>query len=243
MSVKKPNIIYSSFPRSGSSSIDHILKQLLEPIGYFVTPFGIEGSASIISEIAGKKEPFYHWTHAHPGLFEPFLKNENYRFIYQYRDPRNAVVSWALKEIIEGNVLANFDLVRRSIIYSKYNLMEHMARAREWIALDDRVCLLEFEKMKENLEESLKKILEFSDIATLIDSVLLESALTNVNRGYYRARQKKEDARLTELGLQRPAVHGLQSWEISFSSIDKLLFKKVAGDFLIELGYESDFDW
>ncbi|PPR55767.1 MAG: hypothetical protein CFH07_02093, partial [Alphaproteobacteria bacterium MarineAlpha3_Bin6] len=40
----KPNIIFSSFARSGASAIDVILKSLLTTIGYYVPPFGVKAS-------------------------------------------------------------------------------------------------------------------------------------------------------------------------------------------------------
>ena len=70
----KPNIIFSSFARSGASAIDVILKSLLTTIGYYVPPFGVKESPSICTEIAGVRDPFYHFTHAPPQMFEPLLE-------------------------------------------------------------------------------------------------------------------------------------------------------------------------
>ena len=48
----KPNIIFSSFARSGASAIDVILNSLLTSIGYYVPPVGINASQSICSKVA-----------------------------------------------------------------------------------------------------------------------------------------------------------------------------------------------
>ena len=116
----KPNIIFSSFARSGASAIDVILNSLLTSIGYYVPPFGIKASPSICTKVAGKRDPFYHFTHAPPQMFEPLLEQPDYRFIYQYRDPRDSVISWAYNEISEGNVKGNAKGNRKEI-YRKYN--------------------------------------------------------------------------------------------------------------------------
>ena len=147
-----PNIIFSSFARSGASAIDVILNSLLTSIGYYVPPFGIKASPSICTKFAGIRDPFYHFTHAPPQMFEPLLEQPDYRFIYQFRDPRDSVISWAYNEISEGNVKGNVDLetVLQQIILSRYHLTEHISRAREWFSLGNKVFCVSFEAMKEN---------------------------------------------------------------------------------------------
>ena len=223
--------------------MDLVLRRVLEDIGYHITPFGIEGSARIVTEVAGIHDPYYHWTHAHPGLFAPFLEDQNYRFIYQYRDPRDSVVSWAYNEISECNISGDVAKVREKIILSRFGLEEHVARAREWFALGDRVCLLTFEEMKENLPNHFNKILDFAGIRKLVNQNLLGNAIEEISEAKFKARQDAQEIRLRELGLVRKERGVSGAWETAYSPVDKLLFKKVAGDFLIELGYAKDDNW
>ena len=242
MAKSLPNIIFSSFPRSGGSSVDEVLKKILPQIGYHITPFGIEGSANIDTTIVGKTEPFYHWTHAHLGLFNQFINKEDFCFIYHYRDPRECVVSWANKEIIEGNAPPDIDAIRQSIIFSKYHLTEHIIRAREWMSCEN-VLSIRFEDMCSDLKSYFKSIFLFIDILELIDPHSLQTIIEEVGPYYHKRRQIKEDRELQRLGITRLSSEKKKSWELSFSKTDTLLFKKIAGDFLIEYGYETNYDW
>jgi len=245
MPENKSSIVYSSFARSGASAIDAILEPLLISIGYYVPPFGIKASPTICTNVAGKRDPFYHFTHAPPAMFEPLLGRTNYRFIYQYRDPRDAVISWAYNEISEGNVKGNVDLeaVLKQIILSRYHLAEHIYRAREWMALGDKVLCVSFEEMKENKKQVIRKILRFIGISHLIDIKALDAALLEYNDNQYTETLKVKEAILYQLKLVRGKRGVSRAWMKGLTPINKVLFKKIAGDYLIELGYEKDFNW
>ena len=243
MSMIKPNIILSSFARSGASAIDLALRPILESIGYYVTPFGIEGSPKIVDDIDGVHDPFFHFTHAPPSLFQPLLDKDNYRFVYQYRDPRDSVSSWAYNEISEGNIEGDIDDVRTKIIMSRHSLTEHVTRAREWFALGARVHRLTFEEMKADKAAAIAKILDFATILPLIDPKVIEESLAEFSDQRYTDSLKVKEARLFEQGLVRAKRGKSSTWVDTFTPADKMLFKKIAGDFLIELGYEDDFNW
>ena len=241
----KPNIIFSSFARSGASAIDVILKSLLTSIGYYVPPFGIKASPSICTKVAGIRDPFYHWTHAPPEMFEPLLDRPDYRFIYQYRDPRDAVISWAYNEISEGNVKGNVDLdtVLKQIILSRFHLTEHISRARDWFSLGNKVFCVSFEEMIENRERVIKNIVQFVGISHLIDENAISIAVSDHSGLQYVKSLDVKEARLYKLKLVRGERGVSRAWVKGLTPVNKLLFKKFSGDFLIELGYEKDFNW
>lgn len=245
MTDTKPNIIFSSFARSVSSAIDAVLKPILTSIGYYVTPFGIEGSQTICDEIAGVHDPFYHHTHAPPSLFQPLISRADYRFVYQYRDPRDSVVSWAYNEISEGNIEGEVDIdhIRNRIIISRFHLAEHVMRAREWFELEDRLCRLSFEEMRIDKALAVQKVLDFIGISNLIEPNTIQSALEKFSDQNYMKSLEVKEARLIQLNLSRKKRGVSGSWVDVFTPVDKLLFKKTAGDFLVELGYEKDLDW
>ena len=241
----KPNIIFSSFARSGASAIDVILNSLLTSIGYYVPPFGIKASPSICTKVAGIRDPFYHFTHAPPQMFEPLLEQPDYRFIYQYRDPRDSVISWAYNEISEGNVKGNvdFEAVLKQIIISRHHLTEHISRAREWFSLGDKVLSVSFEEMKENKAKVIKNIIRFLGISELIDVNAINSAVSEYSDLQYAGSLNVKEARLYKLKLVRCERGVSRAWVNGLTPVNKLLFKKIAGDYLIELGYEKDFNW
>jgi hypothetical protein len=215
----------------------------LESIGYYVTPFGIEGSPQIVDEIDGVHDPFFHFTHAPPSLFQPILDKANYRFIYHYRDPRDSVASWAYNEISEGNIEGDIDEIRTRLIISRFHLAEQITRAREWFALEDRVCLMSFEELKLDKAAAILKILECLGLLPSIDPKVIENAIVENSDQRYTDSLKIKEARLDQLDLVRDKRGISGAWVDTFSPADKMLFKKIAGDFLIELGYEKDFDW
>ena len=241
----KPNIIFSSFARSGASAIDVILNSLLTSIGYYVPPFGIKASPSICTKVAGICDPFYHFTHAPPQMFEPLLEQPDYRFIYQYRDPRDSVISWAYNEISEGNVKenVNLDAVLKQIIVSRHHLTEHVSRAREWFSLGDKVLSVSFEEMKESKAKAITNIIRFVGISHLIDVNAINSAVSEYSDAKYAESLYVKEARLYKLKLVRGERGVSRAWVGGLTPGNKLLLKKIAGHYLIELGYEKDLNW
>lgn len=241
----KPNIIFSSFARSGASAIDVILNSLLTSIGYYVPPFGIKASPSICTKVDGIRDPFYHFTHAPPKMFKPLLERPGYRFIYQYRDPRDSVISWAYNEISEENVKGNVDLeaVLKQIIISRHHLNEHISRAREWFSLGDKVLSVSFEEMKENKAKVITNIIRFVGISHLIDVNAINTAVSEYSDMKYSESLDVKEARLYKLNLVRGERGVSRAWVSGLSPVNKLLLKKISGHFLIELGYEKDLNW
>ena len=178
-------------------------------------------------------------------MFEPLLEQPDYRFIYQYRDPRDSVISWAYNEISEGNVKGNVDLetVLKQIILSRYHLTEHISRARDWFSLGNKVFCVSFEEMKENKERVIKNIIRFLGISELIGVNAINSAVSENSDLQYAGSLNVKEARLYKLKLVRCERGVSRAWVNGLTPVNKLLFKKIAGDYLIELGYEKDFNW
>ena len=241
----RPNVIFSSFARSGASAVDAILGPLLTSIGYYVTPFGIEGSSTICEEVAGVHEPFYHWTHAAPNMFEPLLERSEYRFLYQYRDPRDSVISWAYNEITEGNIKGTVEVddVLKHIIMSRFHLADHIARAREWLSLGEKVCCLSFEEMIADKIKIIRKVIKFLNVGNLMEDQAVKEAVVKFESDQHKRLIKSRESRLSVINLERGERGIAGGWVKGLSPVNKLLLKKVAGDFLIELGYERNFDW
>jgi len=178
-------------------------------------------------------------------LFESLLERDDYRFLYQIRDPRDSVISWAYHEISTGNAKGKEDIENliQYIILSKFCLAEHIQRAREWYEMGDKVFRISFDQTKADKKLVINNILEFLKISQLINSEDVDGALTEFSDSRYRETLRAKEHRLYELNLVRENRGISGAWENGLSATNKLLFKKVAGDFLIELGYERDFNW
>lgn len=178
-------------------------------------------------------------------MFESLLERDDYQFLYQIRDPRDSVISWAYHEISTGNAKGEEDIENliQYIILSKFCLTEHIQRAREWFAMGEKVFRISFDQTKADKKLVINNILEFLKIPHLINTEDLDDALTEFSDNRYRESLKLKESRLYELNLVREKRGISGAWENGLSAANKLLFKKVAGDFLIELGYERDFNW
>lgn len=95
--MSQPSVIFSNLQNSGSSAIVPILSEIFSVSGYFLTPYGPEGTDRLKGELSDGKitGPFFHWSHDPVDTFEGMIGDPDYRFIYLRRDPRDAAVSWA----------------------------------------------------------------------------------------------------------------------------------------------------
>ena len=95
-------------------------------------------------------------------MFESLLESDDYQFLYQIRDPRDAVISWAYHEISTGNATGKEDIeyLIHYIILSGYCLTEHIQRAREWFSMGDKVFRISFEQTKLDKKLVINNILD-----------------------------------------------------------------------------------
>ncbi len=163
-------------------------------------------------------------------LFRYFPKM---KFIHVIRDGRDAVCSLKThpkRKIISGkmvklNTKNPFPwCVRRWVVSvkkgkkyrSKKNYME-----------------IKYEDLINNPVESIKKVYKFLNLEMIKDEKIFN---------FYKSERDKDHPSNIEVGkkLYNRSVH---RWKENMSSKEKKIFKKMAGELLIELGYEKDFSW
>ena len=102
---------------------------------------------------------------------------------------------------------------------------------------------ISFDQTITDIKLVIKNVLEFLGISHLINIKAIDDALAEFSYDRYLESLKTTEHRLYELNLVR-AKRGISGvWIEGLTPAHKLLFKKVAGDFLIELGYERNFNW
>ena len=109
--------------------------------------------------------------------------------------------------------------------------------------MGDKVLSVSFEEMKENKAKVIKIIIRFLGISELIDVNAINSAVSEYSDLQYAGSLDVKEARLDKLKLVRCERGVSRAWVSGLTPVNKLLFKKIAGDYLIELGYEKDFNW
>ena len=120
----------------------------------------------------------------------------------------------------------------------------YVSWVKDWLdaALSDKDTFLtvKYEDLNRETHDTLKRILEFCAIrpdAALVDSL----ASTRIKKEADLEGALKRDLPGKLRSSARKGIVG--EWKDYFNGAHKAKFKKVAGDLLIGLGYEKDFNW
>ena len=152
------------------------------------------------------------------------------RFICVLRDGRDVAVS--VRAAARSWMKAWKDSFGRSIRFSALAWKNAIRKARHDAALlGDRYLEIRYEEIHRDPIAAYQTLFDFCQIPyeeSLLE-VILQSTDFNSN---YKAGENK---------FRRGGRVG--DWKRSLSFIDKIIFKQIAGDMLIELGYEYDRSW
>ncbi len=184
------------------------------------------------------------------GCYQPFidaLSAPGRATIFVYRDPRDAVVS---------SVFYATEMNPRHAMHRYYN--EHLSTLEERInvairGLDDpdlpySSVRQRFEKYLGWLEQPAVLSLRFEDLQTNREAAFGRILDYLGARGWRNQPPREVSLRALHAAVQprksgtfRKGTPG--GWREHFTEANKALFKEVAGDLLIRLGYEQDMDW
>jgi len=251
-----PPILANSFPKSGT----HLLIQILQAIpgirdwGLFLasTPsFTFQEISDIKMARKSKSIVPDELISAHLFYSDKIadaLTQKNIVHYFIYRDPRDVVVSgihyvtgmnrWHklhkyFKALPDMDSRIQFSIqgaVDPAFPYDYPNISKRFKRYKPWID-HPHVLPLRFEELAgPETEVSVRKIIRYyaGKVDNNLDQEdLVQKTFANINP------QKSHTFRKGAQG----------SWRNSFSHQHKDLFKSVAGDLLIELGYEKDHNW
>jgi len=231
-----------SIPKSGTFLIARYIEELTGK------------SWSMIGNITEKNLAYWDWnkkfavTHSYcmPEAID-FCKNNNVKVIFNYRDPRDIVISayFYLKDHEFAKAFTSSQLIDELIInhmrfwwisnfdeeFRKLNIKNYFPLFLEWIK-QDFVCSTCFECLVgpqgggavDMQTQEITKIAKFLDIT--VKNRKLNHILHTIFGNTVTFRQGK-----------------IGSWRKHFSPAHKQLFKNLAGQILIELKYENDLDW
>ena len=249
-------ILGNSFPKSGT----HLLLQIIESLpgirhyGSFIasmpsitfTERSQKAHLRLISNtIPGEVVPAHLFYHAR---YVEALGKVNCVHFFIYRDPRDVVVSEAyyLAEMNRWHrmhkyftAIDNWDeRISRAILgfkesgfpYDYPNVAERFSRYRGWLETPSVFSVRYEDLISLNRRKYLRKIAEFyfdhCEVDYSIDAIV-EEMEANINPEASHTYRKG----------------GSGGWREVFSEKHKAQMKKVAGDLLIDLGYENDFNW
>lgn len=183
------------------------------------------------------------------------------------RDPRDVAVSHVhyITEMEPDHIhhryytqeLKNFDeRLRTSILGLSKQSMEQSGEQSGEQSMERSVeCSIPFPDIRQRfepflgwLEQPRVLVLRFEDFFTHREHELGRVLDHAVAAGFPLARSRTEGLRLLEQSInpsRSPTFHSgkIGSWKSQFSPENKSLFKEIAGDLLIQLGYETDNAW
>jgi hypothetical protein len=254
-----PVFFANSFPKSGT----HLLTQILEGFPLIgpavnsgmpaiVVYEGFSGRERTEAEILRDLSRFkpgdtgFGHLHALPGVMNLFDSNAFCPYL-MLRDPRDIVVSHVhyVTDMEPNHVhhayytekLHTFDeRLRTSILglpdspVKFLNIAQRFEPYLPWLD-DPHVLCLKYEDCLTNRDEMLGKILDHAVSAGFPLACSREEAIIRLNCVINPS--KSPTFRQGKAG----------GWRKSFSPENTALFKEVAGDMLIRLGYEKDLDW
>lgn len=254
-----PVFFANSFPKSGT----HLLTQVLEgfPLIGAAVNTGLpavvmyEGAsgrernnAEIFKELGrlSNGDIGYGHLHSRPEIVE-FLTRSGVCAYFILRDPRDVVISHVhyvtkiepnhVHHDYYANTLTNFDeRLRTSILgipeveHPFPDIAGRFAPFLGWL-LHPEVLNIKYEDFLENRTATVRKVLNHA-----------------VTRGFKPNMPEEQAVEQLEgmIDPQRsPTFRQGKSggWKTQFSPEHKALFKQIAGEMLIELGYEKDLDW
>lgn len=190
------NLIFCNLFYSGSSAIVPILEDFLRDSKIInVLNFGPEKTDQLFTQKLN--EPFFHWTHHAPEIFNDAIMSGKFKFVYLHRDPRDVAISYVEDHIHRG--LANRENV--DLLYqhlpAQHNIQAAIRGACNWVKLSnqfpDRIMVTNFKDMKQDTPSLVIRILSFYGIdmndancnlvRTLYHDKYSFQAMTNRERG------------------------------------------------------------
>jgi len=243
------NTVQMSVPKSGTHLLAKCIRSLTNgpawtgAIDHFPADFYIATQAKFNRVSQNEK----HWVNHlfFNKEFIPHLKNNNAAFFFIYRDPRDMVISMAYYMLVATDNWPNAQklsmderimaLITSGKIYNNTppckNINDLYQKYLPWMEAP-HVCVLKFEDIVGpqgggNLEAQLNSVQKIANHLglSLSDNQILEKANTLFgSSGTFRKGQ-------------------IGAWKKHFNEDHKIAFKEIAGQLLIDLGYEKSFDW
>ena len=252
-----PMVFGNAMPKSGSHLLTQILAGLVE-IGPFVDP-GFPpvnrdernqplGENLIVNHIQSMKPGDIRYGYIHSR--EPYLtilSQPKYATFFVYRDPRDMLIShiFYAKDMHPGHGMHDY-------YNQRLNSMEERINVAIEGVLEPGFELASVRQRYESYMGWLKKpqilAIKFEDLilrrVEAFESMIkhLEKYETKLNCGISTAVDILIDKiQPYKSGTYRKGVPG--EWKEHFSDSNKMLFKKITGNLLQDLGYEKSGDW
>lgn len=246
-------IFVAGYPKSGTTWVENFISNIP---GY--NPRVLAGSREIIRQHnlpadAFSAIPRYAYsaikTHITPSSqnIDILVKNGIHKVIVMYRDPRDIIVSnyyHVLKDnpwMVNGPEYANYNaMTKQDALSHSMNLIvdDYCSWVRGWMEVAKLTSGIEcffvrYEDLRNNRKDIFKNILSFFGIRLSEEQFVSVIQASENKSGYGREPGTRSTKRKGASG----------DWKKELSRQQQEVIKEKAGQFLVELGYESGLDW
>jgi len=253
-----PSLFGNAMPKSGSHLVLQILQGLagVAPFRYvapkpirMITPAGRNRTTDeILSDLQRLKSGTIDWGYlrSEPAYLQFFAEHPQVLSFFVYRDPRDRLISsifYAVdihKAHAQHDFYASLPMAERITaaiqgrdepgLLHLPNVREQYQRYLDWLTCPLVLCL-RFEDLIQQPDRSLSAILDFIE-----------------SRGFHIPTPRQKALAVIKEAIQPKKSPTFRKgkaggWREHFTEEHKRLFKAVAGEVLIQLGYERDNDW
>ena len=247
-------LFIAGLAKSGSSWVGNMLASIP---GYNLRsindPKGVAGETDICDPIfSSLPKNGYSVMKLHTRFSEEnfqIIRKYTPKFIVTYRDLRDMSVSRYFHIIVdpkhrhydlynrltrEEGILHSIDVVEKTYVSWVKNWIDASYRYK------DMILAIKYEDLIQNTFDTIKRILEFYDFK-LSEDFIRSLAATKITKNTDLGSALKKDLPGRLRKTARKGVVG--DWVNYFNDKQKKRFKAIAGDLLIELGYEKDLNW
>nr|CRH05368.1 Putative alcohol sulfotransferase [Candidatus Magnetococcus massalia] len=241
-----------SFPKCGTNFLSDILQIITGRDHYWPSDRSDNISPKTYSKIPNGRFLLGHWLPK--PHFVDYLKENGYRVVLQFRDPRDQAVSYYFYQTSvikdEGNLNYNtFSRLSKEqalssiisgssspsiVLNSQAMMMQQWIQG--WQATGLPIIYTRYEDLIHNKAESSRRLARFLGAEiddNTIEQVLEETAFSAPSKTLIAEKQPDRFKRKGQSG----------DWQNHFTTDMKSLFKLHAGELLINLGYEDGYDW
>ncbi len=241
------NVVYiAGLPKSGSTWLRNMFCSIpgfnaFQP--YHVTPTDYslrEDTFRAYDHLLAVLQLHTYWSPEN----EAILKREGLRYAVIYRDIRDAATSWYffVSNVRENHYLrsevAHLSFEEGINYYIDHFLASEVRWIRDWRAHRDPAMSYEitYEKLRADTLGVFGAASRFI-CGPLPDAVVEHAVASNT----FERVSGRAPGQENQNSFQRKGISG--DWRNKFSEEHKARFKEIAGDLLIELGYEKDYNW
>ena len=182
------------------------------------------------------------------------LKDKDIKVVLMMRDPRDQLISRVFHIRRDENHIWHEHLKESSLDEAIELCIEGreglpgtrtmVELSQSWFNSEIEIIVVRYEKLVDDPQIELSKVLEYLEMNLpdgLISAIIKRNQFDRLSRGRKFWDKSRRRGQADPRSHFRKGIVG--DWTNYLNESQKILFKEVAGDKLIELGYENDLNW